>query len=51
MDAAVFIETKSDFEDGRRIYEIEFLFSNYKYSYEIDATTSEIIGYDKDIVG
>lgn len=51
MDAAVFTETKSDFEDGRRIYDIEFLFSNYKYSYEIDAATSEIIGYDKDIVG
>ncbi len=50
IDAAIFIETKSDLEDGRKIYDIKFLFNNYKYSYEIDATTSEITSYDKDIV-
>lgn len=41
-------ETKTDFDDGKKIYDIEFIYNNQEYNYEIDATTGEIISYDKD---
>ena len=44
-----FIETKTDYDDGRKNYEIEFIYNNNKYSYEIDASTGEILSFDKDI--
>ena len=44
----IYTETKTDFDDGKKIYDIEFIYNNQEYNYEIDATTGEIIGYDKD---
>ena len=44
----IYTETKTDFDDNQKIYDIEFIYNNQEYNYEIDATTGEIIGYDKD---
>ena len=44
----IYTETKTDFDDSKKIYDIEFIYNNQEYNYEIDATTGEIIGYDKD---
>ena len=43
-----YTETKTDFDDGKKIYDIEFIYNNQEYNYEIDAITGEIISYDKD---
>ena len=38
-----FTKTKTDREDGRQVYEIEFVKDNVEYEYEIDAETGEIL--------
>lgn len=43
----IFTEVKSDYENGKKIYEIEYYHNNQEYNYEIDATTGEIISYEK----
>lgn len=43
-----YTESKIDFDDGKKIYDIEFIYNNQEYNYEIDATTGEIVSYDKD---
>ncbi len=43
-----FTESKLDFDDNRQVYDIEFIYNNSEYNYEIDAKTSEIVSYDKD---
>lgn len=40
---ALFIKVKMDYEDGMRIYEVEFVVNNNEYEYEINAYTGEII--------
>ena len=48
-----FVNSKQDWEHGRSVYEIEFIYqegSNYiEYDYEIDASTGQILSYDYDI--
>lgn len=44
-----FVKAKLDYEDGRRVYEIEFYSGNTEYDYEILASNGKIISYDKDI--
>lgn len=45
-----FIKNETDREDGRLVYEIEFLTSDFKeYDYEIDAETGIIISRDYEI--
>jgi len=46
---ATFVKGKLDYEDGRRVYEIEFYSGNTEYDYEILASNGKIISYDKDI--
>ena len=43
-----FIRSKLDWDDGRRVYEVEFYnTSNYtEYDYEIDASSGDILSYD-----
>ena len=52
-DQVQFIKSKQDWEHGRSVYEIEFIYqegSNYiEYDYEIDASTGQILSYDYDI--
>lgn len=43
-----FVKTKINYEDGKKIYEIEFYKGNNEYDYEIDATTGKIIDFDYD---
>ena len=37
-----FIKTKLDYEDGVRVYEVEFIRGNYEYEFEINARTGGI---------
>ena len=46
---ATFVKAKLGYEDGRRVYEIEFYSGNTEYDYEILASNGKIISYDKDI--
>ena len=45
-----FIRSKLDWDDGRRVYDVEFYnTSNYtEYDYEIDAASGDILSYDHD---
>ena len=45
---ARFYETKGDYEDGKVVYEIEFVAGNIEYDYEIDKTTGKILDIDYD---
>lgn len=50
-----FVKTKSDWEYGRTVYEIEFIYRSgtgyLEYDYEIDASTGKILSYDYDAEG
>ena len=45
-----FVRAHLDWEDGRRVYEVEFYnTSNYtEYDYEIDASSGDILSYDRE---
>ena len=44
-----FFRTQMDWENGRRVYEVEFYSGNTEYDYEIDAATGDILSYDYDV--
>ena len=43
-----FFRTQMDWENGRRVYEVEFYSGNTEYDYEIDAATGAVLSYDFD---
>ena len=47
-----FVKAQQDWENGRKVYEIEFIVSGgsgyTEYDYEIEATTGKIVSYDHD---
>lgn len=44
-----FIQSKLDWDDGRRVYDVEFYTKDYReYDYEIDAYTGAVLSYDSD---
>lgn len=47
-----FVKAQQDWENGRQVYEIEFIVSSgtgyTEYDYEIDAATGKIVSYDYD---
>ncbi len=45
---AVVLYAKLDYDDGRRVYEVEFYAGNKEYDYEIDAATGAVVSYDFD---
>ena len=45
---ATFVHVEADYEDGRKVYEVEFYSGNKEYDYEIDAATGDIVSYDYD---
>ena len=45
---AVFLYVEADYENGRKVYEVEFYSGNKEYDYEIDASTGDILSYDYD---
>lgn len=48
-DAVTVIKEKTDIDDGRLIYELEFYTGDYqKYEYEIDGRNGEILAWDFD---
>ena len=44
-----FVKAQLDYEDGVKVYEIEFYSGNVEYDYEINAATGAIISVDRDI--
>lgn len=42
------LECKLEEEDGRMIYEVEFVLGETEYEYEIDALTGEVLRWDSD---
>ena len=42
MSGVFFKKVKIDYEDGVRVYDVEFYKGNVEYEYEIDAATGEI---------
>lgn len=42
-ERAVVLETEYDYEDGRMVYEIEFLVGTAKYEYDIDAMSGQVV--------
>ena len=48
-----FVKTRADQDDGRLVYEIEFVVKSgstvKEYDYEIDASTGKIVDYDYDV--
>ncbi len=50
--AVTFVKAKQDYDDGRLVYEIEFVTTSgngyLEYDYEIDAATGNILSYDYD---
>lgn len=42
------MDTDYDLDDGRHKYEVEFHQGPWKYQYEIDASTGEILSWDRE---
>ncbi len=42
-------EVKTDYEDGRLVYEGEFFYSDLEYEFEIDAATGAVIDWDMEL--
>ena len=38
-----------DYEDGRKVYEVEFIKGGYEYEFDVDANTGVIVNFEKDI--
>lgn len=41
-----FIRSNLDYDDGKKVYDVEFYAGNREYDYEIDASTGDIISRD-----
>ena len=41
-------ECQKDYENGKAVYEIEFKYNGYEYSYDIDAATGKVAAYDRE---
>lgn len=48
INDVVFTEVKQEYEKGKLVYEIEFIYNGYEYDYEIDVTTKTIVKYEKE---
>lgn len=46
ISSASFVQSSLDYDDGTRVYDIEFTADNKEYDYEINAYTGKIIEYD-----
>ena len=42
------VECELDRENGKTVYEVEFVSGGYEYSYEINATTGKVISHEKE---
>ena len=48
-DKVSFVKAKLDYEDGVKVYDVEFYSGNVEYDYEIDAANGAILSVDNDI--
>ena len=48
-DEVKFTKTQLDEEDGRTVYEIEFVCDNVEYEFDIDASSGVILDFDADL--
>ena len=46
---ATFVRSDLDYDDGVRVYEVEFWSNGVEYDYDIDALTGDVRSFDKDI--
>lgn len=44
-----YFDVDVDYENGRTVYDVDFVSGNTEYSYEIDANTGDIIEHEKEI--
>ena len=49
-DQAQRVRVEADWEDGRAVYEVEFVADGYEYEYEVDAYTGEILKSEREKV-
>ncbi|EJP26198.1 peptidase, M56 family [Peptostreptococcaceae bacterium AS15] len=49
VSGVTFVKAKLDYENGVRVYDIEFYKDNVEYDYEIDAATGQILEKDREI--
>ena len=49
--AVTFLEVDYDWEDGRMVYEVEFVTGQTEYEYEIDASTGAVVKYETELRG
>ena len=47
-NTVIFSRTELDYDNGIQKYEVEFYYNNREYSYEINANTGDILGYEQD---
>ena len=47
-DQAEKVRAEADWEDGRAVYEVEFVADGYEYEYEVDAYTGEIVKSERE---
>ena len=38
-----------DYEDGRKVYEVEFIKGGVEYEFDVDAKTGAILDFEKDL--
>lgn len=50
-DQAKFITCEFDYDNGLAVYDVEFYFNKFEYSYEINAKTGAVVKVEKDWLG
>lgn len=50
INSVQFTREELDHDNHTLVYELEFFYNNIEYDYEINATTGDIISYDKDSI-
>ena len=51
-DQVAYIRSHMDYDDGKKVYDVEFYTKDYKeYDYEIEVSTGSILSYDYDAEG
>lgn len=43
QDQVTFLEIKEDYEDGLKVYEVEFLAGSYQFEYDVDSSTGVVV--------
>ncbi|MCI9017061.1 MAG: PepSY domain-containing protein [Clostridia bacterium] len=49
-NSVIFTKQKTDYDDFQLVYEIEFIYGQNEYEYEISANTGRIISFDRELL-